>query len=117
MAKNASSAAIKPAGKPPTVQARDRSAPWQTRLSKLIKSLLPGADVGSFRRDWSNALADAPAEQTQLLATLPDILEKWLSATPPTPSDAHRQWHGFYESGKDRLPSVVLEEVLRLFPK
>lgn len=116
MAKNAPSTTIRHSTKSRARQT-DRSTPWQTRLSKLINNVRFADDAASLRSDWSKVLADAPADQRHLLAPVPDILEQWLDATPPRPSDAQRQWHGFYESGKNALPSVIMEGVLRLFPK
>ena len=117
LAKLAPTTPSKRPAKSPTSQKHDRSAPWQTRLSRLIKNFGPSQDAASFRSDYQKVLNDAPSEQAELLAPVPELLEKWCSTSPPHPAEAQRQWQVFYESGKDRLPSVILEALLRRFPK
>lgn len=96
------------------------SEAWENRLCNLIRKFKSSSDVGSFRNDYRDVIAQSGAsrEKADLLLQARECLEAWLSPTRPEPPVAYEQWQMLYNAraGKDRIPNSVLEALLRRLP-
>ena len=97
-----------------------RSEAWENRLCNLIRKFKSSCDVGSFRNDYRDVVAQSGASRAKadLLLQARECLEAWFSLTLPEPPLAYEQWHMLYNAraGKDRIPESVLEALLRRLP-
>jgi hypothetical protein len=96
---------------------------WARRLSAIIRKYKPSKSGASFRNDYLALASDAhradliTKEDVDLLLRARTYLEGWTSRPPVNSVAAYGQWKSVYDSGRDRLPALVLEALLSRLPK